>query len=201
MKKFFLFAALFAAISLNAEVIDVDLAQGVAKNAEIAVSEGVLTATYDLSAWGAGGVEFPLDNLAEVTSISFDYKGDGKSVVLYAYLRDTEGARWRKGDYYPSLSSTDWKTEAAYVPDALLWDAAEYAYGERPFKKIGFIANPSEATAGSFSLRNIKITVPGGTTAIDNANANAKASKIIRDGQVLIIRDGRTFNALGAEIK
>ena len=34
-------------------------------------------------------------------------------------------------------------------------------------------------------------------TALDNANANAKAVKILRNGQILIIRDGRTYNLQG----
>ncbi len=38
-------------------------------------------------------------------------------------------------------------------------------------------------------------------TAIDNAEAAVKAEKVIRDGQVLILRDGKIFNALGAEVK
>jgi len=38
-------------------------------------------------------------------------------------------------------------------------------------------------------------------TALDNAEAAVKAEKVIRDGQVLILRDGKIFNALGAEVK
>lgn len=38
-------------------------------------------------------------------------------------------------------------------------------------------------------------------TAIENAEAAVKAEKVIRDGQVLILRDGKIFNALGAEVK
>ncbi len=41
----------------------------------------------------------------------------------------------------------------------------------------------------------------GIATAIDNAEAAVKAEKVIRDGQVLILRDGKIFNALGAEVK
>ena len=38
--------------------------------------------------------------------------------------------------------------------------------------------------------------------AIENPSAcNCKVEKIVRDGQVVIIRDGRKFNALGAELK
>lgn len=40
-----------------------------------------------------------------------------------------------------------------------------------------------------------------GSTAIDNANTAVKATKIVRDGQVLIQRDGKTFNAVGTEMK
>ena len=37
-------------------------------------------------------------------------------------------------------------------------------------------------------------------TAIDNTNAAVKATKMIRNGQVIIIRDGKAFNILGAEL-
>ncbi len=42
--------------------------------------------------------------------------------------------------------------------------------------------------------------VPQGIEDI-NANANANATKLIRNGQVIIIRDGKEFNVLGAEIR
>lgn len=38
-------------------------------------------------------------------------------------------------------------------------------------------------------------------TAIDNTDAAVKATKVLRDGQVLILRDGKFFNALGVEVK
>lgn len=41
----------------------------------------------------------------------------------------------------------------------------------------------------------------GGATAIDNTDAAVKATKVLRDGQVLILRDGKFFNALGVEVK
>ena len=37
-------------------------------------------------------------------------------------------------------------------------------------------------------------------TAIDNTNAESKAVKIYRDGQLIIIRDGKMFNALGVQL-
>jgi hypothetical protein len=47
----------------------------------------------------------------------------------------------------------------------------------------------------------VKVTVPDSEEALDNIHASNKAIKVIRDGQVLILRDGKTFNALGAEMK
>ena len=38
-------------------------------------------------------------------------------------------------------------------------------------------------------------------TAIDNAAVDTKAVKVIRDGQVIILRDGKTYNALGTEVR
>lgn len=42
---------------------------------------------------------------------------------------------------------------------------------------------------------------PGTGTAVDNTNVAPQVQKIIRDGQVLIIRDGKTFNMMGQEVK
>lgn len=41
----------------------------------------------------------------------------------------------------------------------------------------------------------------GGATAINNTEAEIKATKVLRDGQVLILRDGKFFNTLGVEVK
>ena len=42
---------------------------------------------------------------------------------------------------------------------------------------------------------------PGTGTAIDNTTVAPQVQKIVRDGQVLIIRDGKTFNMMGQEVK
>lgn len=41
----------------------------------------------------------------------------------------------------------------------------------------------------------------GPATAVDNTNVAPQVQKIVRDGQVLIIRDGKTFNMMGQEVK
>lgn len=42
---------------------------------------------------------------------------------------------------------------------------------------------------------------PGPATAVENTTVAPQVQKIVRDGQVLIIRDGKTFNMMGQEVK
>ena len=44
-------------------------------------------------------------------------------------------------------------------------------------------------------------TISDSALDIDNANADSKAVKVLRNGQVLILRDGRTYNMMGVEVK
>ena len=48
----------------------------------------------------------------------------------------------------------------------------------------------------------VSLVISGGTaTSIDNIAVSMDAQKIVRNGQVLIIRDGKTFSMLGQEVK
>ena len=48
----------------------------------------------------------------------------------------------------------------------------------------------------------ISLFVSGLPTAIDQLNATqGQSKKVIRDGQIYILRDGKTYNALGTEVK
>lgn len=55
--------------------------------------------------------------------------------------------------------------------------------------------------AKSNGMAVTKITASSTTTAIDNTTVAPQVQKIIRDGQVLIIRDGKTFNMMGQEVR
>ncbi len=207
MKKSILFvAAMFAAFTVNARVINMDLTSASAIaydncSATPTVTDGVLNVTWTASSWAWAGVEFALDNLAVVNSIDFDYKGETPEwTSLLVYLLDSEGGKWHNNDADLSMSAADWTTIADLIPVDYLWSDPGYTMGTYPFVALGFIANPMNESSNTFSLRNVILNVPDGT-GLENARSDVKAQKIIRDGQVLIIRDGRTFNALGAEMK
>ena len=209
-KSILLIASLFAAFTVNAKDIVLDLTKATEMafqgcSATPAVANDVLTVNYSSGAWQWAGVEFALDNLAEVPVINYEYKGDGaegfeEGIVLFVYLRDSEGNRWIKDEYWPNLQNTEWQTESIKPDKAFDWDAQTYPITKNPFVSLGFIANPGKAYNGSFQLKNIKLAVEG-TTAIENAAVEAKSFKTIRNGQMVIMRDGKCFNALGAEMK
>lgn len=210
MKKFFLLAtAMFAAFTINAAEVNVDLSKYIAAGDNAAdvtpvLASGELTVSYDFAgAWGNGGVKFALNNL-NVTNLAFEYKGDAAAtawVSFQVYLEDSNGGLWYSSAADLCISSwvADW-TAKSYMPADVLWDSTTDPTPAKPFVALGFLANPQDPTTASFAIRNVKLTVEGGT-GIDNAAVDVKATKIIRDGQVMIVRDGKTFNALGAEVK
>ena len=210
MKKFFLLAtAMFAAFTINAAEVNVDLSKYIAAGDNAAdvtpvLASGELTVSYDFAgAWGNGGVKFALNNL-NVTNLAFEYKGDAAAtawVSFQVYLEDSNGGLWYSSAADLCISSwvADW-TAKSYMPADVLWDSTTDPTPAKPFVALGFLANPQDPTTASFAIRNVKLTVEG-ATGIDNAAVDVKATKIIRDGQVMIVRDGKTFNALGAEVK
>ena len=173
MKKIFLLAAaICAALTIRADVVNIDLNTGTgistAGSASTSVADGVLTVNWEVTeGWEVSGVEFPLNNLSGVTSISFEYEGDGVDIGIIPYLRDVQGNRWWDDTSWMSGASTGWN-EMTIIPGACLWDGATYSCGDQPFAHLGFIANPSSATTGTFKLRNITIMLGegGGTKPV-----------------------------------
>ena len=207
MKKFFLFsAALFAAWTVNAGVVNIDLSKATITSSAVSMNleNDELTVNYDIKqSWGNEGVTFTLDDL-DVTELAFEYKGDESVpawVSFIVYLMDSQGGMWYSFD--ADLSISEWNAEwegKAFMPTDVLWDSSLASEPVKPFKQLGFLANPENPTSASFAIRNIKLTV-NGSEDITNTSVQSKAVKVIRDGQVLILRDGKTFNALGAEMK
>ena len=111
------------------------------------------------------------------------------------------------------------KNTATEWPKVLLRDASSNQVGsdiglnevsEFPYEAV-FTLTEENVTAlqGGVKLCGDGVTVTklvlkkykGGTTAIDNTNADSKAVKLIRDGQVFILRDNKTYTLQGQLIK
>ncbi len=60
----------------------------------------------------------------------------------------------------------------------------------------------SAQTGGDGGIKAIRMAKkPNTPSAIDNTDASVKAVKVIRNGQLIILRDGKEFNILGAAVK
>ena len=215
-KSIFLVVALLATVSINAKEIIVDLSKGVESvtegEATISYAEDVATVQWKVNAnWEVAGVEFPIDNLAEIISFSFEYRGDGNASGMLPYLRDLDGNRWWNEGTWSSLSENEWTQVTVNEPFTSLWDGAT-EFGAVPFTLIGFVANAGvdegefAGENGVFELKNVIIIVPDKEDekekeAVENVHALSKTVKVIRNGQMMILRDGKTFNALGTEMK
>ena len=60
---------------------------------------------------------------------------------------------------------------------------------------------PNNAPNNVISKRAKIVFGPQATTDIENAQDNVQCTKVLRDGQLYIIRDGRTYDAQGQLIK
>lgn len=120
-------------------------------------STKVSTISYSTSGdWLWAGVEYAASVSQNITSLSFEYKGNGTEVVIIPYLSDGTYA-WTDEDNCPDLSSTDWQTFTLSTFNPL-WDEPAYSFGTNPITHFGFRANPASAASGSFAIRNVKIT-------------------------------------------
>lgn len=148
------------------DTIFVDLAQGKdtaynaalgSSSATVAYDNGISTVNYTTNAtWLWAGSKYPVDNLTDISSVSFDYKGDGANISMLSYVHDGT-YRWIEDEGASvQLNSKVWQNYR-FTPTATLWNDATPSHqcGEVPITDIGFIANPMSPTSGSFQIRNL----------------------------------------------
>jgi len=159
MKKIFTFiVAAVVAMSLSAAELTLDLntAQGYAESGsvDLSLSSNVLNVSWTVNtSWSIAGATFALDNLTNVSKISFDYKGDGNDVEVLVYLENANGNKmWDETTGSLSMTQTEW-TSVSLTPDGALWTETS----EGPWIKLAFVANPATPAAGVLYISNIKI--------------------------------------------
>ena len=168
MKKRFLLAAAFgAAMTINAAVVELDLSK-----AQSFSSAGSSTLSYDQengeltvewivsTGWEVTGISIPLRSLTGIVGLQFEFQGDGSEADFLHYLTDEQGTNWWDANGWFDLSSTEWQP-ASLTPDTTLWQARTYAFGTSPILSLRFVANPAEATSGTFKMRNVKLITSG----------------------------------------
>ena len=60
-----------------------------------------------------------------------------------------------------------------------------------------------EPATGAY-IKNIKVDpkdIPSGIETVESRKKKVESEKLIKDGQLIILREGKQYNAIGAEIK
>ena len=240
MKKFFLFAAaIVAAMTVNAKVIDLTTvgtnidewtpgAQASLNNGESDADKGKFV--YDIKGGDANDAfiteeedfVFQTKNTSDKTKAFVIYTGKcfefgGKNGILI--IKNTE-----YGDVIKLTVAAKGSTAANFKDDAEVYpknavvvsedltlpakdkskaetgdyDKEGYCWKVLEFKSEGDDVEIKEFAAG---YRICRIQVGEEETAVDNIKADAKTIKTIENGQVVIIKNGVKYNALGTEIR
>lgn len=156
----------------------------------------------------AGQVVSPASN-----NVTFVLGSNEKQMetILTADEAATYTIDYTLGDWAPTAQSDAQqaiceKTADELEPNAIYMAEAE---GELPilFKGSEFYDKVALYNGIDYKLRKAngrggfgEVAEEGGTEAIDNTGVNAKAVKIIRDGQVIIVREKREYTILGTQL-
>lgn len=186
----------------NEYVVDLSTAANAnGTNCSWVLNADELNVTYDFSAaaagsWPNGGVVFALPNLTDVVAISYEFIGNSNAqwTSFHVFLTDENGIRWINSAADLHINGVTTWTAKEYMPADELWTSG-HTRGTT-FTAIGFLANCGDPTQDTFGLRNVKVLLENAATALDQVEAPA-AVKRIENGQLVIIRDGVRYNALG----
>ena len=136
----------------------------------------------------------------------------GFTVQLYT---STDGINWTKaGDAFKTAYSPDANNNGFADVPAATTHVADTLPVELPVNGHLYLAWNISVTSGTtcnaapgLALDNVSILPISATstaierTTVPSENGRSEAHKILRNGQLLILRDGKTFNALGTEVK
>ena len=123
-------------------------------------------------------------------------QGRNSAVELFNVTYDVETG-------VPTLTKFATTPSVGYNIDGLAFDYAGDLYvvnsSNEKFQK--FVVPTDNNTCTTPAPKAQVITKPSNPTLLDNTVVAPQVQKIVRDGQVLIIRDGKTFNMMGQEVR
>ena len=140
--------------------------------------------TLELYRNGYAGVDW-----SKVTAVRFYTEAKGPDYIInFLKSWDDDGGKFADqtnmtdGEGYKELELTD--SLRTVIAEAGHW-------------MIQF----SHKALDKFNATDVVLVINDSPTAIEQTNADAKTTKILRNGQVLILRDEKTYNTLGVEVK
>lgn len=120
---------------------------------------------------------------------------NGKKAAIYAVSKDADGKPVLTKEMEVSMT-----TPGNNLND-FAWDYANnlYVVSNSNEKFVGYaLPHAADTKVATPAASKYAFTIDGTGTYVDNTEANATVTeKIIRNGQVLIIRDGKTYNMMG----
>lgn len=114
-------------------------------------------------------------------------------------VMESAGAVFLPAAGFRSGTSTGWINQQGYYWSATPNDAGTAFYLYFSYKSNLSPQSYDGRTAG-FSVRLVQVSKDA-TTKIDNASVGGSFSKILRDGQILILRGDKTYTLTGQELK
>lgn len=148
------------------------------------------------------------------------YKGEGYIVPgdpnfnVIGRVSVPEGANYEVSGYVFDLTPWDamddetFQTGKQYSIEVSLLPKEGYTFPHDGYwvdaSQVDILINgaaPANTGGNDVELTVYAYFTPSVSTAIEQANEEAKAVKIIRDNQLYILRDGKTYNAQGVEVR
>jgi len=161
------------------------------------VADGLQTTI--ISDWGAVSMGWdPTRDLSEWDKIVFEVSHmdgcEGNYWKLKAYLRDVADSEGKQMIGELGLDAPD--NQLNY----LVIDLHQQVEGF-DLTKARVLAVQCEPTGGIFTITSAYLLKESEPTAIDNTVVTEKAQKVIMDGMVYIVRDGKLFNITGTQVR
>ena len=140
---------------------------------------------------GLSTVVNPFTNLYKATAGAPFGESDWFKLTVHGYLN---GAKVNNQVEFYLAQGTSYISEWTYVDLSSLGEVDEISFALSSSKHNNY----GMTTPAYFCIDNFGAVAPA--EAISNTNSAVKAVKVVRDGQVVILRGEKAFNILGAEL-
>ena len=123
------------------------------------------------------------------------------AAATYLLTIEPTASFWDCGEFISSA----WKLDVGHPPGApfFMLMGHFFALFASDVSHVAMCVNALSALASAFTILFLfwTITALAKKLMLNVQSDNVQSTKVLRDGKLFIIRDGKTFNALGTELK